>query len=298
MRPDLAALSVGDRTRALVSAARSEMDGRLWRAALGEAGGGSAATAPASYTPQAEGLDALLRQTVGTLPALNEPPRQIERVDTAQPQAASTVSLAPANARYGGMLDAAAARTGIAASTLSAIIGAEAGRRADGGWNPLSRNPRSSAAGLGQFLSGTWLGLARQKDSWLNHYARERGWTDAAGHVVPGAKPALLALRYEPQVAIESVADYARATVARLRAAGVAVGEGAAEVTRAAYIGHHLGPGDALRFYRGELTSARARSLLSAQIGAEQAELRIARAGDAAQAHRGWLMEYIARNIG
>lgn len=298
MRPDLAALSVGDRTRALVSAARSEMDGRLWRAALGEAGGGSAATAPASYAAPIEGLDALLRQTVGALPALNKPLRPIERVDTHRPQAANTVSLGSANARYGGMLDAAAARTGLPAATLSAIIGAEAGRRADGGWNPLSRNPRSSAAGLGQFLSGTWLELARQKDSWLNHYARERGWIDAAGHIVPGAKSALLALRYEPLAAIESVADYARSTVAQLRQAGVEIGEGAAEMTRAAYIGHHLGPGDALRFYRGELTSARARALLSAQIGAEKAELRIVRAGDAAQAHRGWLMEYIVRNIG
>lgn len=277
------------------------MDGRLWRAALGEAGRGGAATGSAPYAPHMERLDALLRQAVGAagaLPALDHAPRRVERVDAAKPHTTNMVSLAPANARYAGMLDAAAARTGLATATLSAIINAEAGRRADGGWNPLSRNPRSSAAGLGQFLSGTWLGLARQGGTWLNRYAQEHGLVDAAGHIAPGAKSALLALRYTPQAAIESVADYARANVSQLRRAGVAVGEGAADVARAAYIGHHLGPGDALRFYKGELSSVRAHALLAAQIGTEKAAHRVAQAGDAARAHRGWLLGYVEKHIG
>lgn len=291
MRPELAALSPGERARALLSVARTELDGRLWRAALGEAEGAGASSL--AYAPRSDGLEALLQQAVGARPV-----RHDTMIATSAPTIATPAALAPANARYGGMLDAASARTGIPAATLSAIIGAEAGRGPDGAWNPHSRNPRSSAAGLGQFLSGTWLGLARQDGTWLSRYARHHGLVDAAGHIAPGAKSALLALRYTPQAAIESVADYARANVSQLRRAGVAVGEGAAELARAAYLGHHLGPGDALRFYNGGLSSARAHALLAAQIGTEKAAHRVAQAGDAARAHRGWLLGYVEKHIG
>lgn len=300
MRPDLAALSPADRARALLSTARADLDGRLWRAALGGVSEGAAGASSPSYIARPDALDALLRQGMSAQPALPEgSTAMLQVVPSHAPQStAISAVLAPANARYAGMMDAAAERTGIPAATLSAIIGAEAGRGADGAWNPLSRNPRSSAAGLGQFLSGTWLGLARQEGTWLNRYARTHGLVDAAGHIAPGAKAALLSLRYEPQAAIESVADYARATIARLRQSGVAVGDSTAEVSRAAYIGHHLGPGDALRFYNGGLSPARARALLSAQIGADKADMRITQAGDAARAHRGWLLGYIEKNIG
>ena len=294
MRSELAALSPGDRARALLVVARTELDGRLWRAALGGAGEGGAGAPSPSYTFRPLGLEALLGQAVGAQPVLHE----AATVEPPPAAAATPETLAPANARYAGMLDSAAARTGIPAATLSAIIGAEAGRGADGAWNPLSRNPRSSAAGLGQFISGTWLGLARQEGTWLNRYARAHGLVDVGGHMAPGATSALLALRFEAQAAIESVADYARGNVARLRQAGVAVGEGAPDVARAAYIAHHLGPGDALRFYHGGLSSARAHALLAAQIGADKAAHRIAQAGDAARAHRGWLLGYVEKHIG
>lgn len=300
MRPDLAALSPADRARALLSVARTELDGRLWRAALGGISEGTAGASPPSYIARPDALDALLRQGMSAQLVLSEDSTTILQTTPSHAPQPTVISaaLAPANARYAGALNAAAARTGLLATALSAIISAEAGRGADGAWNPLSRNPRSSAAGLGQFLSGTWLGLARKEGTWLNRYARGHGLVDAAGHIAPGGKAALLALRYEPQAAIESVADYARANVSRLREAGVAVGDGAAEIARAAYIGHHLGPGDALRFYKEGLSSARARTLLFAQIGADKAEMRIAQAGDAARAHRGWLLGYVEKHIG
>lgn len=297
--PEIAALAPAERARALLSGAKAELNGRLWRAALGGAGLGQDGDPHRFYVPPSDGLEALLRQAIVESPhGSAHPPSPTTMI---APGATSPVAFAPlavANTRYAGALNSASARTGIPATALSAIIGAEAARGTDGAWNPLSRNPRSSAAGLGQFLSDTWLGLARQNGSWLNRYARERGLIDAAGHIASGARSTLLALRYDPQAAIESVADYARANVMRLRQAGVAVDESAVALTRAAYIGHHLGPGDAQRFYKGELTAIRARALLSAQIGAEKAELRIAQAGDAAKAHRGWLLDYIARNIG
>lgn len=307
---DLAALAPADRVRVLVSSAKAEVNGQLWRAALGgadERNNSTSASPPYAYGVHPDGLDALVRQVMGKLP-IGEPFSTTSSSSSSAPSAPSELShaspraaparLAPVNAPYAAFIEAASARTGIPAATLSAIVGAEAGRGAKGAWNPLSRNPRSSAAGLGQFLSGTWLGMARQAGTWLNAQARERGLIDTEGHVAPGASGALLALRYEPQSAIEAVADYARNNVARLRQAGIRVGESAQDIARAAYVGHHLGPGDALRFYRNSIDPQRARALLSAQIGSEKAALRIAQTGDAAQAHRGWLLSYITRNIG
>lgn len=303
MLPELAALSPGQRAQVLLSSARADLNKRLWQAALGgagEGGEGSGASPPASaYISGRGGLEALLQGALEGMsaerhmPNVQGPPAQSAPASDLSPKA-----LTSANAPYAATLHAATARTGIPAATLSAIVNAEAGRGANGAWNPLSRNPRSSAAGLGQFLSGTWLGMARQAGTWLNAQARAAGLVDAGGRLAPGAKAALLELRYDPQAAIETVADYARANVARLRQAGASIGETASEIARAAYIGHHLGPGDAVRFYNGNLDPQRARMLLSAQIGAEKAEHRIAQAGDATRAHRGWLLDYVGKFIG
>jgi hypothetical protein len=278
MRPELAALSPAERARTLLSTAKAELNGRLWQAALGSAGRDTISKgepAPA-YLPAGGGLEALLRAVME--PGREQPtaPRaQVPPSFSASPPLRKLAAAAP----YASHLDAASARTGIPAATLSAIVNAEAGKGRNGAWNPLSRNPRSSAAGLGQFLSGTWLGLARQAGTWLNAQARATGLVDAEGRIAHGAQSALLALRYDPQAAIETVADYARANVARLRQAGASIGENASEIARAAYIGHQLGPGDAIRFYNGRLDPHRARTLLAAQIGGNQAEQHIARAG-------------------
>ena len=63
------------------------------------------------------------------------------------------------------------------------------------------------------------------------------------------------------------------------------------------YLGHHLGRRDAIRFLRGGLVPERARKLLNAQIGTGSASRRIAEAGNAAAAHRVWLLDYVGRNI-
>jgi hypothetical protein len=232
MRPELAALSPAERARTLLSTAKAELNGRLWQAALGSAGRDTISKgepAPA-YLPAGGGLEALLRAVME--PGREQPtaPRaQVPPSFSASPPLRKLAAAAP----YASHLDAASARTGIPAATLSAIVNAEAGRAENGAWNPLSRNPRSSAAGLGQFLSGTWLGLARQAGTWLNAQARATGLVDAEGRIAHGAQSALLALRYDPQAAIETVADYARANVARLRQAGASIGENASEIARA-----------------------------------------------------------------
>jgi hypothetical protein len=202
-----------------------------------------------------------------------------------------------ANARYAGTFAIAEARTGIPASALAAIVDAEAAKTGDGSWNTHSRNPRSSAAGLGQFLSGTWQDLAQTQGTWLNSYAADRGWLDGRGRLQTGNRAELLALRYDPQASILGVADLAKCNLDRLEQAGVRVRTDAETLAKAAYLGHHLGLGDAKKFLSGGIDAGRARMLLSAQIGSSAAEQRIATTGNATQAHRQWLLGFIDRKI-
>jgi hypothetical protein len=201
------------------------------------------------------------------------------------------------NARYADTLAAAEARSGVPSSAIAAIVDAEAGKGQDGSWNPLSRNPRSSAAGLGQFLSGTWQTLAEQSGTWLNDVAKARGWLKENGKVDPTRRSELLALRYDPQASILTVADMARNNLKHLESAGLNVRADSETLAKAAYLGHHLGLGDAKKFLAGNIDSGRARALLAAQIGGSAAEQRIANAGDATRAHRQWLLEFIDRHV-
>lgn len=202
-----------------------------------------------------------------------------------------------ANTRYADTLAAAEARSGVPASALAAIVDAEAGKGRDGSWNPLSRNPRSSAAGLGQFLSGTWQTLAEQSGTWLNDVAKARGWLKENGRVDPSRRSELLALRYDPQASILSVADMARNNLQHLESAGLNVRADSETLAKAAYLSHHLGLGDARKFLAGNIDAGRARELLAAQVGGSAAQQRIASAGDATRAHRQWLLDFIDRHV-
>ncbi len=293
--------------------ARSDLSSRLWKAALGDdalRGSGEAGHADG----RGMGLDALVALLSGSDTPAGIPPHAATMAPPpdaamADPDGHSAhdgsgsrgdgraVEGLGANASHAATLNAAAERTGLPPALLATIVHAEAATGTDGRWLTFSRNPRSSAAGLGQFLSGTWISEAERPGTWLHEIAGARGWLNDHGRVSSEARSALLQLRYDGDTAIQAVADYARSNLDQLRAAGVAVGTSIESLAQSAYVGHHLGLGDAVRFLKGELSSDRAHKLLKAQIGGAAAEQRIADAGDAVRAHRDWLLGYVARAV-
>jgi hypothetical protein len=328
---ELANLTPARRADVIYAQAQSELSNRLWHAALGDSDKRDAREPTAKPTGMT--MDSLLATLDGGAPAAavasgamgssgrrgcfgadDEPPAAIRiaseiRTLTAASASPATLAEAPsrtrtgsapalgANAQYGTAFAAAEARSGIPASALAAIVDAEAGKRSDGSWNVHSRNPRSSAAGLGQFLSGTWQEMAQTRGTWLNGVAQQRGWLDARGRVEPAARAELLALRYDPQASILTVADLAKNNLDRLERDGLHVRNDPETLAKAAYLGHHLGLGDTRRFLGSGLTAERARVLLTAQVGSAAAQQRIGQAGGATQAHRQWLLGYIDRRI-
>ncbi len=300
-----------DKAALIYAQARSELSSRLWKAALGE----DATSAPTGtgHTENREmGFDALVALLSGDRPTGTPPPL----TQAAQPGSMPTdpedrsdhgrsgsrgdetdAGGLGANASHAATLTAAAERTGLPPALLATIVQAEATTGADGRWLTFSRNPRSSAAGLGQFLSGTWISEAERPGTRLHEIAGDHGWLNGRGHVVSEARSALLQLRYDGDTAIHAIADYARKNLDQLRAAGLTVGTSIESLAQSAYVGHHLGLGDAIRFLKGELSPDRARKLLKAQIGGAAAEQRIAEAGDSVRAHREWLLGYVARAV-
>lgn len=307
---DLARLAPSEKAAMIYAEAHGDVANRLWRAALGgdtgDVGTGHASTARLRTVESPDfDVDSLLSLLNSRS---NAPSARPSAVDDSTPPAARTPCVIGAtepgklgglgpNGRFGGALEAAARRTGIPAAALAAIVDAEAAKRCDGSWKTTSRNPRSSAAGLGQFLGSTWQGEAERAGTWLHGIAMGQGWLSSDGHVLPGARSALLALRYDAATAINATADYAHRSVTLLKKAGIAIGEDVTTVARAAYLGHHLGTADAVRFLKGGLGSGRAKLLLDSQVGSAAASRRIASVGDAASAHRSWLLDYIDRHI-
>ena len=306
---DLTRLLPADKAALIYAQAQSDVSARLWRAALGTDDSADGTASTSSQCPDFN-LDSLLSllmpKTAATPASVPDPPVGPPVPIAAEPSAPAASVVLPLsgaitglgpNNRYRAVLAAAAARTGIPVAALAAIVDAEAGKGCDGSWKTTSRNPRSSAAGLGQFLGGTWQGEAERSGTWLHDVATKQGWLGNDGRVLPAARSSLLALRYDATASINATADYALRSVAQLKRAGITIGNDVVTVARAAYLGHHLGTGDAIRFLKGGLDPSRAKVLLDAQIGTASASQRIAQSGDAAAAHRSWLLGFIDRHI-
>jgi hypothetical protein len=114
--------------------------------------------------------------------------------------------------------------------------------RVESGGNATAKNPLSSAYGLGQFINATWLRMMRQYRPDLANSMSE---------------PDLLALRADPTLAREMVANLAREGEAVLRSAGHGITAGRL------YLCHFLGPDGAVK-----VLSAPADAGLEALLGA------------------------------
>lgn len=288
------------RSELIYRGAREQVEQRLWDVALGAQSDNDASSGFGVLAPVRSSGPFLSPLMTNLLTS----PTSESSAPMAPPLAAPQKATGPVpagdlgpNARFGGVLQRAAQRTGVPAGALAAIVQAEAAKRADGSWNTASRNPRSSAAGLGQFLAGTWLAEAERGGSYLNQVASSKGWLTAAGRVETSARSALLSLRYDAETAIETTADFAAGNLARLRRAGAKLGQSVDDIAKSAWISHHLGPGDAVRFLKGALSPERAQKLLEAQIGKAAAATKIAKVGNAVAAHRQWLSNYVSQHV-
>ncbi|MBZ6379224.1 hypothetical protein B5C34_08860 [Pacificimonas flava] len=318
MIPSWNQLNPTQRARLIELDARQLASQSLWRAALGNSGGDADRAAPVPGFGSTPGFGSLLSGSIhralfdngfgqaatrGIESLAEQADAQLgrpEQVTARAPVAKSEpteLSGLGANSRFEPMLKAAAARTGIPAAALAAIVDAEAGRTADGSWNTKAKNPRSSASGLGQFLKGTWESLAETPGTWLQDVAKDRGWLDSRGRVTSQSRPALLALRFDANASLQSIADFAKQNLEGLERSGVDVGRDTESIAKSAYLAHHLGLGDARRFLGEGLSEGRAKLLLSAQVGARRAQQHIAAADGARSAHESWLHGFVERKI-
>lgn len=302
------------RAELIYAQARSQIDGRLWRAALGSEVAADQRRATMVAPPMAIStmLGLYAGQTHDASATLAHPPNPTGETpaSAARPEAPAAprpnraidpltaqASGLGQNASFSGSIDSAARRVGIPAAVLASIIDAEAAKTHDGRWVPTSRNARSTATGLGQFLSGTWKSEAERAGTWLNATARSNGWIGAGGKIMPDAQAALLALRNDANASINATADFAHNSLAQLTRAGVSIGQSIDQIAKAAYLGHNLGMGDAINFLRGGLSESRARRLLDAQVGSAAAARRVVEAGGAGAAHHSWLTEFMQKRV-
>ena len=299
---EIGASDAARRAEMIYAQARSQIDARLWRAALGGDARAGAMRAPMAAPPLA--IATMLSLFASETPA--EPAAPTSPATSAPVAAAvSKPTSAPANeatglgknAGFSGSIAHAAGRVGIPAAVLASIIDAEAAKSHDGRWLSTSRNARSTATGLGQFLAGTWKSEAERAGTWLNAAARSNGWIGAGGKILPDAQAALLALRNDTNASINATADFAHHSLSQLARAGISIGQSVDQIAKAAYLGHNLGIGDAINFLRGGLGEGRARHLLDAQVGSADAARRIAQAGSAGAAHHNWLAEFMDKRV-
>ncbi|WP_293864469.1 peptidoglycan-binding domain-containing protein [uncultured Alsobacter sp.] len=201
------------------------------------------------------------------------------------------------NAVYQDHLMTASARSGLDAAALAALINAEAAKLAGGLWNANSKAPSSTAAGLTQFLADTWKGEARRPNTLLNERARSLGLVDDANAVVAGQEQRLLNLRFDPELSIVAAAEYGRANLDALVAAGlVEDGLGDDERARFIYLAHHEGLAGAKAFLTNRASYSY--SDVVRQVGKDKAKVIVDKAGgDTTAAYRSWLEAYMDEKI-
>lgn len=178
-------------------------------------------------------------------------------------------------------------------------------------WLPTSKNKRSSATGLSQFLAPSWIDQAtKHANTHLSKAAVEKGYVvetkNAKGKVVGYEvkdEDALLDMRNEPEYAIYASVEYGMQNISHLiKKTKYKVSKlNDSDKAKLFYLTHHLGIGDALKFIGSTLTDKRAKKLLGDQVTAAKAEVRAQNEKDLKSpedslyifAHRRWLHNFI-----
>jgi hypothetical protein len=198
------------------------------------------------------------------------------------------------------------------------------------GWNPNSFNAGSNAAGLTQFIVGTWLGYALQGNSHLHQQCVARGWIRtienkrgqkhhefvlSTGLSVPRPEQQqyvsdanvkdCLQLRFDPTCSIEAAADLGYDNLRVLENSHFDLSKTtSSDKAKLMYLLHHEGPSNGVLFIKNKLASMskgkfassleRLKSIFVLQIGAKLADKYLNEADNNVElAYRRWLCKYI-----
>lgn len=200
--------------------------------------------------------------------------------------------LKPVNNKYRAYIVSVAKRHGFTPHSLAAVIDAEAAKiKKTGEWNVNSKANSSSAAGLTQFLDGTWLAMCKDQSSLVGQYVKNNPKL---------TKQQKLNLRFNAEMAIDAAAAYA---ISNFKASGLPYQNltEPSSMAKFAYLLHHEGASGGKNFVLNTLSAERAKKLLFIQFGkngAKQAEEFLKRYnGDAKAAYGAWLRNYIDGHI-
>lgn len=184
-----------------------------------------------------------------------------------------------ANEKYRDDLLFAQKLTGTDASTLAAVINAEAAKK-NGVWQADSFNQTTNAGGLTQFLPDTWRDMAVTPGTYLNKIATERGYVREAarGKFEIANDAQLLNLRFNSRAAIVTAAEYDKKTLAGSERLGI-VPKDLSSDNKAKYLyyAHHEGPGGVLTHLvdSKNVTEEQAKAILKVRLGsAERAQAK------------------------
>ena len=196
------------------------------------------------------------------------------------------------NNKYRAYIVNAAKRHSFTPHALAAVIDAEAAKiKKTGEWDINSKANSSSAAGLTQFLDGTWLAMCNDQSSLVGQYVKNNPKL---------TKEQKLNLRFNAEMAIDAAAAYA---MNNFKASGLPYQNltEPSSIAKFAYLLHHEGATGGKNFVLNSLSVERAKKLLFIQFGkngAKQAEEFLKRyKGDVKAAYGAWLRNYIDGHI-
>lgn len=196
--------------------------------------------------------------------------------------------LKPINNKYRAYIISASKKHGFAPQALTAFIEAEAAKKNTGEWNEKSYNKKSKAAGLTQFLEGTWLEMCTNSNSLIGQFVAKHSNL---------SRQVKLDLRYDGEMSIDAAAAYAIYNFKTSKLPYQNLIEPSA-MAKFAYLLHHEGAGGARQFVNNSFSQDRAKHLLYNQMDSKQADEILKRYNnDAKAAYGAWLRNYIDGHI-